>query len=130
MMKKRRKKRYAIKQNQESGYVNKRIEFYTMKGCDPCDDALKDLIPFAKEQELRLDIIPVDENTKVENVPQICVVDERDGVETRKCIEGYNDDLVKNVEGMIEEIDAHKGDLRKPVEDERKEKVERRLKTL
>lgn len=111
--------------------MTKRIEFYTMKGCDPCDDALKDLIPFAKERELRVDIIPVDEKSGVENVPQICVVDERDGIETRKCIEGYNEDLVKNVEGMIEEIDAYKGDLRKDVEDDKgKEKVERRLKTL
>jgi len=109
----------------------RRIEFYTMKGCNPCDDALKEIIPFAKEQEIQLDIIPVDEKHGIENVPQICVVDEKDGVETRKCIEGYNDDLIKNVEGMIEEVDAYKGDLRKPVEDdEEKEKVERRKKTL
>lgn len=84
--------------------MSKRIELFTMKGCEPCDDASDALVPFAKESGIPLTITPVQNYEDPPTVPTICVIAERDGKATRKCIEGYGEDTIKKVEELLEEI--------------------------
>ena len=83
-----------------------RIELFTMKGCEPCDDALNALIPFTKEHGIPLHIIPLtnEEELDVAAVPTTCIIKEKKGVTVRKCIKGFDEDLVKDVEEMLEEL--------------------------
>ena len=85
--------------------MNKRIELFTMKGCEPCDDALVALIPFAKEHDIPLTITPVkgyEDDPDV--VPVTCVIKEKKGVSVRKCIKGFDEDLLKEVEDLLENL--------------------------
>lgn len=88
--------------------MNKRIEVYVMKGCKPCDEALRNLIPFAEEMQIPISVLPPTEDTGVVTVPRICVIKEEGGIETSNCIEGYNENTVSNVEDMLNEIGRRK----------------------
>ena len=82
-----------------------RIELFTMKGCEPCDDALTALIPFAKEHDIPLTITPVkgyEDDPDV--VPVTCIIKEKKGVTVRKCIKGFNEDLLEEVEELLETL--------------------------
>ena len=86
----------------------KRIEFFTMKGCEPCDDALNALVPFAKEQGVPLHIVPLQSFDEGEDTPDMfpttCVIKERNGLVVRKCLKGFDENLVKEVEEMLEDL--------------------------
>lgn len=98
--------------------MTKRIEIYTLKDCEPCDHALRALIPFAEERQIRLDNIPLtDKDTDIVTVPRVCVIEEKEGAATRKCIEGYSEDLVSNVEELLDEVSTHGRDIRKVLEE-------------
>lgn len=88
--------------------MNKRIELFTMKGCEPCDDALKALVPFAKEQGIPLHIVPLQSFNEGEDTPDMfpmtCVIKERDGLAVRKCLKGFDEKLVQAVEELLEEL--------------------------
>lgn len=82
-----------------------RIELFTMRGCGSCDDALKALMPFAKEHDIPLTITPVRGfEDEPEVVPVICVIKEKKGITVRKCIKGFDEDLVKDVEELLDEL--------------------------
>lgn len=84
---------------------SKRIELFTMKGCDPCDDALNALIPFTKEHGIPFTITPVqsfDEEPDV--VPMVCVIKERGGITVRKCVKGFDKNLLKDVEELLDTL--------------------------
>lgn len=85
---------------------NSRIELFTIKGCEPCDDALEALVPFAKEHDIPLHIIPLasEEDSDIAAVPTTCVIKEVKGISVRKCIKGFDDDLVKDVEELLETL--------------------------
>lgn len=90
--------------------MSRRIEVYTLKGCKPCDDALRDLIPLAEEMQIPLHVLPPTEANGVVTVPRVCVIEEDGGIETRECIDGYGEDTMKDVEDMLNKI----GSRRKP----------------
>ncbi len=83
-----------------------RIELFTIKGCEPCDDALNALVPFAKEHDIPLHIIPLasEEDPDVAAVPTTCVIKEVKGISVRKCIKGFDEDLLKEVEELLETL--------------------------
>lgn len=84
---------------------NSRIELFTMRGCDPCDDALNALIPFTKEHGIPLTITPVQGfEEEPEVVPMTCVIKERKGITIRKCVKGFDENLLKDVEELLEEL--------------------------
>ena len=86
----------------------KRIELFTMKGCDPCDDALNALIPFTKEHGIPLTITPVqsfdEEPDAPDAVPMTCVIKERGGITVRKCVKGFDENLLKDVEELLDTL--------------------------
>lgn len=88
--------------------MNKRIEVYALKGCKPCDDALRKLIPLAEEMQIQISILPPTEDNGVVTVPRVCVIGEEDGIETRECIEGYGENTVKDVEDLLNERGSRK----------------------
>ena len=81
--------------------MSKRIELFTMRGCDPCDDALGALVPFAKERDIPLTITPVRGPEDPSTVPTICVIAENDGKATRKCLEGFGEGTIKKIEELL-----------------------------
>lgn len=84
-----------------------RIELFTMRGCDPCDDALNALIPFTKEHGIPLTITPIqsfEDEPAPDGVPMTCVIKERKGITVRKCVKGFNENLLKEVEELLEEL--------------------------
>ncbi|MBA7538720.1 hypothetical protein ES705_30997 [subsurface metagenome] len=82
-----------------------RIELFTMKGCGFCDDALEALIPFAKEHDIPLTITPVrGYEDEPEVVPVTCIIKEKKSGTVRKCIKGFNEDFMKDVEELLEEL--------------------------
>ena len=85
---------------------SKRIELFTMKGCEPCDDALNALIPFTKEHDIPLHIIPLtnEEEPDIAAVPTTCVIKDIKGMSVRKCIKGFDEDLLKDVEELLDNL--------------------------
>lgn len=79
----------------------KRIEFITIGGCKTCDIALQDLLPMAKEKSVPVHILPFMEGEAL--LPKTCVVREVNGVEVKKCTEGYDQNYKKDIEEMIDE---------------------------
>ncbi len=88
--------------------MNKRIEVYVMKGCKPCEEALRKLIPFAEEMQIPLSILPPTEDTGVVTVPKICVIKDEGGIETSNCIEGYGENTMKDVKDLLNERGSRK----------------------
>ena len=79
----------------------KRIEFTTVGGCKSCDIALHDLLPMAKEKSIPVHVLPLTEGEVF--LPKTCVIKEVNGVEVKKCTEGWNQDYKKDVEKLIDE---------------------------
>lgn len=74
-----------------------RIEFTTFKGCSPCDDAIRDLVPIAKKHNIPL-IIKKAKLTGPGSeavIPITCIVKEND---RPTCIYGWDKDYAKDVE--------------------------------
>lgn len=85
--------------------MSNKIELFTMRGCPSCDEALDALIPFAKEHDIPLTITPVrgfEDDPEV--VPVTCIIKEKKGVSVRKCIKGFSEDLVNDVEELLETL--------------------------
>jgi len=73
----------------------KRIDFTSMPYCKPCKPALQKVKKLAKKYRIPLNI---KDGTVA---PVACIVKEKNGVESRKCVEGYGKNYKREIQNLI-----------------------------